>query len=252
MATIQANRRWLFVAASIILSGAAGAAFTGGVFARRDSDRPRASAARSETSKTPSPGLVLAQASPRLRVSTRGAPFKGNPNAGVVIVEFSDFECGFCRRHARDTLPQIEAGYVHPGKVRYVFRHFPRPNKPSAATTHQAAECAAVRGAFWAVHDALFKRRGQGDDVAAIAGRAGGVAVDQVRACASAQRYRLKVESDVSEGLRLDLEGTPAFVIGRSGPDGSDVIVKKVITGAKGFWVFQRVLNDLLDGSRPR
>ncbi len=88
------------------------------------------------------------------------AAIKGSPDATVVIVEFSDFQCPFCLRWYNDTLPQIDQQIGD--DVALVFLHFPIANlHPNARTTHAAAECAGEQGKFWEMHDLLFERQGE-------------------------------------------------------------------------------------------
>lgn len=186
-------------------------------------------------------------------VSTKGVPIKGRREASLVIVEFSDFDCGFCRRHARETLPLIESQYVGPGKVRYAFRHFPLPGHRNAARTHRAAQCAAERGAFWEAHGALFNRADRVEDPLALVARSVGAAVAAIESCAAERGPGEAVSRDVQEGRRLSITGTPAFFIGFADQGGDEVTVRTVVTGAKRFPVFRRVLDDLLaESQRPR
>ncbi len=88
------------------------------------------------------------------------AAIKGSPDATVVIVEFSDFQCPFCLRWYNDTLPQIDQQIGD--DVALVFLHFPIANlHPNARTTHAAAECAGEQGKFWEMHDLLFERQAE-------------------------------------------------------------------------------------------
>src|SRR5687768_2217706 len=86
-----------------------------------------------------------------------GDPMKGDKSAKVVVVEFTDYQCPFCARHVRDTMPQIEAEYVKTGKVRYVTREFPlEAIHPQAFKASEAALCAGDQGKYWEMHVRLF------------------------------------------------------------------------------------------------
>ena len=86
------------------------------------------------------------------------AAIKGSPDAAVVIVEFSDFQCPFCRRWYDDTFPEIDRQIGD--DVALVFLHFPIMQlHPNAPTVHVAAECAGEQGKFWEMHDLLFERQ---------------------------------------------------------------------------------------------
>src|SRR5262249_42570427 len=86
-------------------------------------------------------------------------PALGSGSAPVTIVEFSDFQCGFCRRFWAETLPKLKQTYIDEGKARFIYRHFAILGKHSEQAA-LAAECAAEQGKFWEYHDQLFKNQG--------------------------------------------------------------------------------------------
>ncbi|MGH7771449.1 MAG: DsbA family protein, partial [Candidatus Binatia bacterium] len=83
----------------------------------------------------------------------------GSANAPVTIVEFSDFQCSFCKKFWNDTLPRLKETYIKKGKVRFIYRHFAILGKLSEQAA-QAAECAGEQGKFWEYHDRLFANQG--------------------------------------------------------------------------------------------
>jgi protein-disulfide isomerase len=85
----------------------------------------------------------------------KGAPL-GRADAPVAVVEFSEFQCPFCRRFYEGTFAQLKENYVATGKLRYVFRDFPLPIHSQARRAAVAARCARHQGGFWPMHDALF------------------------------------------------------------------------------------------------
>jgi protein-disulfide isomerase len=90
-------------------------------------------------------------------LGTGDGPFKGAPDARVTVVEFSDYQCPFCGRHARETLPKIDETYIKTGKVKYVFRDFPLERiHPNAVKAAEAARCAGESGKYWEMHNRLF------------------------------------------------------------------------------------------------
>ena len=92
------------------------------------------------------------------RPDIAGAAIEGNPNARVVVVEFSDFQCPFCQRWYYESLPEIRE-QVGEG-VAIAFLHFPLTQRhPNAAGAHLAAQCAGAQGKFWEMHDLLFERQ---------------------------------------------------------------------------------------------
>jgi protein-disulfide isomerase len=93
-----------------------------------------------------------------VRVDTSGSPAQGPSDAKVTMVEFVDFECPFCGRYARDTLPQVRREYGD--RIRYVSRQFPLDIHPDAAGAARAAVCANEQGHYWQLHDLLFAHPG--------------------------------------------------------------------------------------------
>lgn len=92
-------------------------------------------------------------------IDLTGAVYEGSPNAKVVIAEFSDFQCPFCKRWVSDTLPTIRAKYIPQG-VAMAWMHFPITSiHPNAGNASVAAMCAGESGKFWEMHDILFARQ---------------------------------------------------------------------------------------------
>lgn len=89
----------------------------------------------------------------------------GNPSATVSIIEFSDFQCPYCRTFWKDTLPSIRRDYINTGKVKFIYRDFPLSFHPGAQPMAEGAECAEEQGKYWEYHDKLFEeqqKRGSG------------------------------------------------------------------------------------------
>jgi len=92
----------------------------------------------------------------RVSVDIGDSPVKGDANAPVTIVEFSDYECTYCGRHFSQTYGQIVSEYVDTGKVKMVFKDFPLNFHAKAQKAAEAARCAGEQGDYWGMHDALF------------------------------------------------------------------------------------------------
>ncbi len=113
-------------------------------------------AAAQEISPTISPSQVPTP----INVATGHLPILGNEKAKVTIVEFSDFQCPYCKRFADNSLSQIKKDYIDTGKVKLYYREFPLTNiHPNAEIAAEAAECANEQGKFWQFHDQLFSRQ---------------------------------------------------------------------------------------------
>ena len=148
----------------------------------------------------------------RIKIKNDGAPLRGAPNAPVTIVEFSDFECPFCKQsHA--ALKQVLEKYR--GKVNLVYRDFPLDMiHPRARAAAEAARCAHDQGRFWDYHDALFTEAPKlgSDDLQRYATQVG-LDVTKFAACLASGVHKTAVQRDIEEGSKLGVNGTPAFFI---------------------------------------
>lgn len=86
-----------------------------------------------------------------------GDPYKGNPNAKLVVVEFADFQCDSCQRHALETQPTVDEQFVDTGQIMWVFKPLPLKEHAYAPAAATAAECAADQGQFWDMYHLLFE-----------------------------------------------------------------------------------------------
>ena len=141
---------------------------------------------------------------------------RGRPDAPVTIVEFTDYQCPFCKRFEAETWPQLKRNYVDTGKVRFIVRDLPLEFHDSALPAAEAAHCAGEQGKFWPMHDALIAK---GSDLGAggLQTQAGRLGLDLPRfqACVAQHRYAKDILRNAALANSLGLEGTPAFVIGR-------------------------------------
>jgi protein-disulfide isomerase len=146
-------------------------------------------------------------------VATDGRPFRGPEDAKVTMVEFTDYECPFCGRHAKDTLPELEKRYGD--KVKYVVRNFPLANIHKRATkAAAAAECAFEQDRFWEYHDLLFENQKK----LAVAdlkkhARTAGLDGAEFDDCLDSGRTAAQVKRDVADGEKYGVTGTPTFFI---------------------------------------
>ncbi len=175
-------------------------------------------------------------------------PFKGDRNAKVTVVEFSDYHCPFCGRFSRDTLPQIEAEYIKTGKVKYVFRDFPIASlHPRAFKAHEAGHCAGEQGKYWEMHDRLFAEQ---KVAAASELRLHTQALDldggRFEECLNTGRYAPRIRQHVEDGKRATVRGTPTFFIGLSVPGQPIIKTVTVIRGAQAYSMFKEAIEDAL------
>jgi protein-disulfide isomerase len=147
----------------------------------------------------------------RTQVAATG-PARGPADAPVTIIEFSDYQCPFCRR-AEPTVQQVLEEYE--GKVRFVFRHFPLDRiHPQARGASEAAACAAEQGKFWEYHSELFAGNAQLDRPGLDAAAAKtGLDAAAFKTCVDTRKTQALVEADVKDGEAAGVSGTPAFFI---------------------------------------
>ncbi len=141
-------------------------------------------------------------------------PSAGNPRAQVHIVEFSDFQCPYCRRSAPVILRLIKE---YGDKIHFVYRDFPLPSHPYASKAAEAAECAQDQGKFWEMHNILFDNQ---DDITEsnikIFANNADLDVAKFNNCFDSGRYEEEVEQDFKVGQYAGVRGTPTFFINES------------------------------------
>lgn len=183
-----------------------------------------------------------------LELSLANAPSKGDAQAPVVLVEFSDYQCPFCARVAKNTFPQIDKEYVQTGKVRYVFRDFPLESiHKDAAKAAEAARCAGDQGRYWEMHDELFKnRKNLGLEKLPGYARTVGLDIGIFQACLDSGKYGEIVRQDLKDGQKAGVRGTPTFFVGRADGGNQTFKASTRLRGAQGFGSFQKAIEALL------
>ncbi len=181
-------------------------------------------------------------------IDTEGAPSKGNESARFTLIEFSDYQCPFCSRFVRDTLPLIERDYVKTGKIKYVFRDFPLESlHPNALLASEAAACAGEQGKYWEMHDRLFSSPSalNAKDMITHA-QFIGINPANFQQCLDSSKYREHIRNAMSEATGIGVNGTPTFFLGEALPNGSKVKVIRVLRGAPAYANFKEVLDSIL------
>lgn len=164
----------------------------------------------------------------------KDGPKRGSDKAPVTLIEFSDFQCSFCRKFWQTTLPLIEKKYISTGKVKFVYRHLAILGKHSVASA-QAAECAGEQGKFWEYHDKLFASAAS--PLAFTDGRLKGYAKElglksqDFNQCLDSGKHLKKVEGETATAAFLGARGTPAFFLNG-----------QLLVGAQPFQVFEAAI----------
>lgn len=181
-------------------------------------------------------------------VDADGNFYRGDPNAKVKLVEWSDFQCPYCARHAIETAPQLDQEYVATGKVQHIFRNFPLSFHPEALPAAQAAYCAGKQdpALFWKMHDWLFETQDTWAGAADAAGQFRDQAIalkadaDAFDACLTAPETQAALGRDMAEGTALQIAGTPAFYVN-----------DWLLGGAYPFEAFQDAISKAEQGIHP-
>lgn len=148
-------------------------------------------------------------------------PVLGETSAPVTIVEFSDFQCPFCRTFFEDTYGQLKKDYIDTGKVQLSYRHFPLDFHPAAQISGEAAECANDQGKFWEFHDLLYeKQAAQGtgtiqytkDDLKTWVADLG-VDAGAFAECIDSGKYTQAVKDDAAYAGTVGVQATPSFFV---------------------------------------
>jgi protein-disulfide isomerase len=182
-------------------------------------------------------------------VETMGAPALGAATAKVTLVEFSDYQCPFCGRYATQTMSQILDEYVKTGKVRYIFRNFPLESiHPLAAKAAEGVLCAGEQNKYWEMHDRLFKNQ-SALDAKELAGHALVLGLDtpKFQQCLDSGKSAAQVKSDIQEGTKLGVRGTPAFFLGLTDTKSSKIKAELMLSGAQPISAFKEAIDKLLN-----
>lgn len=175
-------------------------------------------------------------------------PFKGASDARVTLVEFTDYQCPFCARHHKETVPQILERYVKTGKLKYVVRDFPLENiHPAAVKAAEAPHCAGDGGKYWEMHERLFANpKSMAPTDLVTHAEALGLDSQAFKACLETGKYRPRVNQARADGERAGVRGTPAFFLGITEPNNDQITAVAAIRGAHPFAKFQEEIEKLL------
>ena len=169
----------------------------------------------------------------------------GRDDAPVTMVEFTDYQCPFCRSFETASFAQLKKEYIDTGKVRFVSRDLPlvfHPNAPSAA---MAARCAGDQHKFWEMRDAMMLDTATDLGPASILkyGEKTNLNMTAFNTCLSDKKYTEAIKKDAADAGTLGISGTPSFVIGKT--DKTEIAGVRIV-GAVPYAVFDSTIKDLL------
>ena len=189
-------------------------------------------------------GDSKAAAPAHARLHMEGAPMLGSKTAPVTMVEFTDYQCPFCQRFHLQVYNEIKKDFIDTGKVRFYSRDLPIDQiHPNAMRAAQAGRCAGDQGQFWTLRD-IMAAHPESLDLASLVADASLVKInpDTFRACLETGKYKEAVQGDLLEAMKIGADGTPAFVVGKSTPDG---VEGDLIVGAQPYSLFEEKFRTL-------
>jgi protein-disulfide isomerase len=177
----------------------------------------------------------------QLTTTLEGVPIRGAETAPLILIEFADFECPFCRKYHQEVFPKVDETLVATRKVRYAFRHFPLEKVHfNAIGAARAADCAAKEGKFWEMRAQLFQRQPEiGRAFWVPAARELGLRADSFEDCLR-RSDDTHIRRDQEEAAHLGINATPTFLVGIA--EGKSVRVLRKIEGAHAFNVFNETV----------
>jgi protein-disulfide isomerase len=187
-------------------------------------------------------------------IDVSDAPARGADDAVVTLVEFSDYECPYCVRHYKQTMPLIEENFIRPGRIRYVFRDFPIDElHPEAIRAHETARCALEqdREKYWRLHASLFSAPGTHTTEQLEARvREAGLDTGAVQACLASGRVTAGIRRSGEQASSLGAIGTPIFFVGLRDAGSNDVRVLESIKGAHPYPIFEQAIQKALEQAK--
>ena len=161
------------------------------------------------------------------------SPWKGEQNAPITIVEYSDFQCPYCAKVVSTFNQLIEN---NPGKIKWVFKHYPLPTHPDSPLAHVASLAAAEQGKFWEMHDLIFKnqRKVKREHLMNYAWQLK-LDTNQFQQDLHSGRLTEVIEADIQEAIRVGARATPTFLING-----------RLVIGALPLQTFQMILDEEL------
>jgi protein-disulfide isomerase len=192
-------------------------------------------------------GRAAADALPKEPLSIAQEPTKGDRNARVALIEFSDYQCPFCGKYTKEVMPQLQDEYVKTGKVKYVFQDMPLDFHKNAFKAAEAAHCAGDQGKFWEMHDLLFQNQTALDPEQLPAhAKSLGLSETAFSQCLESGKFAAQIRQDIAQAGTAGITGTPTFFIGLVQPGDGRVKVMKKLVGAKPYAEFKAAFDSLL------
>lgn len=172
---------------------------------------------------------------------------QGKADAPLTLIEYSDFTCGYCLKFFKETLPKLQATYIDTGKIRFIYRDYPRADRGVGVEAAVAARCAGAQGRYWAMHDRLF---GEGSrlDSGGFKSFAKSLGLDQEQfgKCFDERRHLESIFQDRREANRWGFHGTPGFILMQTVAGPTEKVPAVAIPGAFPYEAFAEEIDRML------
>jgi len=176
------------------------------------------------------------------KLDLSGFQMLGSKDAPLTLVEFTDYQCPYCRQFHMNVFSELKKNYIDTGKVRFYSRDLPLDQiHPNAIRAAEAGRCAADQGQFWKMRD-LMGANPDKLDLENLVAEAGTLQMDgkAFRTCVESQKYKQAVQTDVLEAMKIGAEATPTFVLGKSTAQGVD---GQLIVGSQPYTEFVKQIS---------
>jgi len=199
---------------------------------------------------------VLAAANPQSQMPVKvkmkiepGWQVLGRDDAPVTIVEFSDYQCPFCRRYHGTTFADLKKNYIDTGKVRYIIRDLPLDIHANAANAALAARCSGEQNQFWTMRELMLATSADlGSDSILKYGSQLNLDMPRFHACMEGKKYSAEVQKDAAAAGALGINATPSFVIGKTSKEQIDGLR---ILGALPYASFETTIQTQMQQTLP-
>ena len=178
----------------------------------------------------------------------QGGPVIGDANSNLVMVEYTDFQCPFCKRNYDQTYPSLKKDYIDTKKIAYISKNFPLDFHPSAQKSAEASECALEQGKYWEMHDKMFAvstSDGATLLVANLKQYARDLGLDGAKfdSCLDSSKYANDIKTSIANGQTVGVSGTPGFFVGTK--TGTNKVKGFLVPGAYPYASFDTILKDI-------
>ena len=178
------------------------------------------------------------------RVNISEEPSVGSKKAPVTIVEFSDFECPYCKSFHDETFPELKREFIDAGLVRFIHKQLPLPFHENALAAAKAAYCSKEQDKYWNTYHALFNQQDclKCKGPAQIA-KSSGLKAAELESCIRRERTNMAINISISEATLNEIRSTPTFIIG---PSRNNYHEGRVVTGALQWSDFKKIVKQEL------